>query len=243
MRGVFIVMRLGTAVLIAAAIGAQLQVTMAFYADRPPVVPTAAANFFSFFTIQSNLIACAALLIGGVLLLRSRDLTVPEPRWFAVLLAAATTYMLTTGIVYNTLLRGIELPQGSTVPWSNEVLHVIAPVYLAIDLFFAPRRRRLGWGAILIIVGYPIVWAVYTLVRGPLITAPLTGDPWWYPYPFLDPHQVPGGYLGVAGYIVGIAVLIAALAALVVWYGRARGIAPGETAVTPEADVSAPRRG
>ncbi|WP_223171349.1 Pr6Pr family membrane protein [Microbacterium sp. NIBRBAC000506063] len=136
------------------------------------MVPTAAANFFSFFTIQSNLIACAALLIGGVLLLRTRDLTVPEPRWFAVLLAAATTYMLTTGIVYNTLLRGIELPQGATVPWSNEVLHVIAPVYLAIDLFVAPRRRRLGWGAILIIVGYPIVWAVYTLVRGPLITAP-----------------------------------------------------------------------
>ena len=36
-----------------------------------------------------------------------------------------TTYMIVTGLVYNILLRGIELPQGSEpIPWSNETLHV-----------------------------------------------------------------------------------------------------------------------
>src|SRR5690606_29600106 len=49
-----------------------------------------------------------------------RDAT-REPRWLAVALSCVTTYMIITGIVYNLLLRGIELPQGSTVPWSNEV--------------------------------------------------------------------------------------------------------------------------
>lgn len=215
------------AALILAAVVGQLIVTIGFYAEHnPPAIPTALGNFFSFFTIQSNLIAAAALAIGGVLLWRARSISSAEPRWFAVLLAAATTYMLTTGVVYNLLLRGIELPQGSTLGWSNEVLHLVAPIYLAIDLLFAPRRRRLGWGTILVIIAYPIVWCVYTLLRGPLTTAPMTGDPWWYPYPFLDPHLVPGGYLGVAGYIVGIAVLIAGFAALVIWWGRRRGIDP-----------------
>lgn len=224
MRWTFIAARAGVAVLILVAATAQLGVTVEFNrANNPAAVPTAVANFLSFFTIQSNLIGAVALAIGAVLLLRARDLAEPDPPWFAVLLAAASTYLITTGIVYNVLLRGVELPQGLTVPWSNEVLHVVAPLYLLIDLLFAPRRRHLAWRAILAVVAYPIAWVIYTLIRGPLTTAPLTGDPWWYPYPFLDPHLVPGGYLGVTGYVAGIAVVIAGVAALVIWHGRVRG--------------------
>ncbi len=227
MRATFVIARLGMAALIVAAIVGQLLVTIDFYSTRnPAALPTAMANFFSFFTIQSNVIAAVTLAIGGVLLWRARRSETPEPRGFAILLAAATTYMVTTGIVYNLLLRGIELPQGTTLAWSNEVLHLIAPLYLLIDLFFAPRRRRLPWSTILILVVYPIIWVVYTLIRGPLTTAPLTGNPWWYPYPFLDPNLVSGGYLGVAAYVVGIAAVIAGVAALVVWYGRVRGSDP-----------------
>jgi hypothetical protein len=43
------------------------------------------------------------------------------------------------------------------------------------------------------------------------------------PYPFLDPHVV-GGYGGVAVYVVGIAVALAAVAALVVAVGRRRAV-------------------
>ena len=64
-------------------------------------------------------------------------------------LACATTYMLVTGVVYNTLLRGIELPQGTTVPWSNEVLHVIGPVFLLLDLIFGSSPTRLQWRSVL----------------------------------------------------------------------------------------------
>lgn len=227
MRATFVIARLGMAGLIVAAIVGQLLVTIDFYTTRnPPALPTAMANFFSFFTIQSNVVAAVTLAIGGVLLWRARNSASAEPRWFAVLLAAATSYMVTTGIVYNLLLRGVELPQGATLAWSNEVLHLVAPLYLAIDLFFAPRRRRLAWSTIGIIIAYPIVWVIYTLLRGPMTTAPLTGDPWWYPYPFLDPHLVPGGYLGVAGYVAAIAAVVAGVAALVVWYGRVRGSDP-----------------
>ena len=83
--------------------------------------------------------------------------------------------------------------------------------------------RGLGWGVVGIIAAFPIGWAAYTLIRANLIVSPLTGERGWYPYPFLNPALVPGGYLGVAGYIVGIAVAILAVGTGVVWASRKRG--------------------
>lgn len=186
-------------------------------------LPTVGANFLSFFTIDSNILAAIALAIGAVWAWTTGRNGEREPRWLAVLLACASTYMIVTGIVYNLLLRGIELPQGVTVVWANEVLHVIIPLFLLADVLFAPRRRTLPWSTVGIAAIFPILWVVYTLIRANLIVAPATGEAWWYPYPFLNPHRVPGGYLGVSGYIVGIAAAILAVAAFVIWVGRKRG--------------------
>ena len=119
--------------------------------------------------------------------------------------------MIITGIVYNLLLRNIPLPQGSTVPWSNEILHVWAPIFLLLDVLFAPRRRALSWSALGAVVVFPIVWLAYTLIRGPLVHDFRTGNDWWYPYPFLNPNVQPWGYVGVALYSIGIAVAIVAV--------------------------------
>lgn len=221
-------LRIAAALLAFAAIAAQLTRSIQNALDSPTEwgghIPTVAANFLSFFTIESNLFAAIALVIAAIWALRHRSTTAPEPRWLAVVLVCVSTYMIVTGIVYNTLLRGEVLPQGVTVPWSNEVLHVVIPLFLLLDVLLAPRRRALGWSTIAIAAVFPLVWAVYTLIRANLIIAPATGQPYWYPYPFLNPHHVPGGYLGVAGYIVGIAIAIIAVAAGVVWVGRRRAI-------------------
>ncbi|REJ06408.1 hypothetical protein DY023_06420 [Microbacterium bovistercoris] len=219
--------RIAAAALTAGAIVAQLirtvERTLAASDPWAAHLPTVIANFFSFFTILSNVGAVVALAIGGVWMLRHA--TGAEPRWLATLLLCVATYMIVTGIVYNVLLRGIALDQGSTVWWSNEVLHVIAPLFLLADVLFAPRPRALPWSSLWTVAAFPIVWVVYTLLRANAITAPATGDPWWYPYPFLNPHMVPGGYLGVAGYVVGIAVAIIAVGAGVLWVGRRRAVA------------------
>lgn len=219
--------RLAAAALGVAAIVAQLALTVQIATTDPTPwgshLPTVWWNFFSFFTIDSNVLAAVVLAIGGVWALRHRNDDAREPRWFAVLLVCASTYMIVTGIVYNTLLRGFPLPQGSTVGWSNEVLHVVIPLFLLVDVLFAPRRRALPWSTVLIAAIFPIVWAVYTMVRANFITGPVTGNPWWYPYPFLDPNG-PGGWPSVIVYILGIAVAIIAFAAGVVWVGRRRGI-------------------
>jgi hypothetical protein len=131
-----------------------------------------------------------------------------------------TTYMFTTGLVYNLLLRGVELPQGATLEWSNEVLHVIAPLYVVLDWLLAPGRTPIAakrlWG----ILVFPIVWVVYTLVRGPLVMDYVLGKNYWYPYPFLNPETSPNGYASVAFYVVLIALVIGAAAAGVLWISR-----------------------
>ena len=218
------ILRLVISAVIATAIVAQLSLSVSRAVERGNDVGTIVANFFSFFTILSNAASVVVLAWAAIWYFTRGARAKSEPRGLAIALASVTTYMIVTGLVYNTLLRNIELPQGSTpIPWSNETLHVIAPIFLLLDLFLGPLRRRLNWSAVFAIAVFPIVWAVYTLVRGPLVTNPINGNPYWYPYPFMDPNNFANGYLGVAVYIVAIAVAIMAAGVLVVWIGRRRG--------------------
>ncbi|MBW9092541.1 Pr6Pr family membrane protein [Microbacterium jejuense] len=208
------------AALIVAAIVAQLAKSVGTSIGLGRDVGTTIANFFSFFTILSNASAAVVLLVAAIWFwTRGRDAD-REPTGLAVALAAVSTYMIITGIVYNTLLRNVVLPQGSEpVWWSNEVMHLIAPLFLLADVFFGPLRRALPWRSLWWIVAFPIVWVVYTMVRGPLVTNPVSGDPFWYPYPFLNPNN-PGGWPSVILYVIGIAIAIVAVASFVVWWGR-----------------------
>jgi len=220
MRVLFAVLRVAVAAAVIAAIVAQLVTSYGFWTARGvESIWINVVNFFSFFTIDSNIGAAAVGLIGAVVLLGR---TGRDPVWFNGFRVAVVTYMVVTGIVYNLLLRGIELPQGSTVPWSNEVLHVIAPAYLLIDWLLAPGRIRLGYRAVWGVVAFPIVWVVYTLIRGPVTPDEVYGKPFWYPYPFLNPNTSANGYLSVAFYIVLIAVVIGLTAAGAVWASRRR---------------------
>lgn len=220
MRIGFIILRAAGAVAVTAAVVGQLVVSIGYWTTTGVRdLATSIANFFSFFTIQSNIVGAVALAIGAVLLLRGVG---EDPRWYAVLRGCATTYLVTTGVVYNILLRGIELPQGSTLPWSNEVLHVVVPIVLLADWLFASGRRRLGWATVGVIVVYPVVWVVYTLVRGPVVYSDAMGRQGWYPYPFLDPANFENGHGTVALYVVAIAALIALAGCGVVAVSRMR---------------------
>ena len=220
MRPAFIILRAAGAIAVVAAIAGQLTVSIDYWTTTGVRdLATSIGNFLSFFTIQSNIVGAVALAIGAVRLLRGAE---EDPRWFAVLRACATTYLVTTGVVYNVLLRGIELPQGSTLAWSNEVLHVVVPLVLLVDWLFAPGRRRLGWATVGVIVIYPVAWVVYTLVRGPFVSSDAMSRQGWYPYPFLDPANFENGYGTVAVYVVAIAALIALAGCGVVAVSRMR---------------------
>lgn len=151
-------------------------------------------NFFSFFTIQSNLFAVAVLLSSALgLTERWRPATVDLIR------GAAVVYMATTGVVYGLLLVGYTEQLDTNVVWADTVVHRLMPIVLVADWLIAPPRTRLTLRRALVWIWYPVLFVGYSLIRGPLVE--------WYPYPFLDPGLV-GGFIGVVAYCVGITASI-----------------------------------
>jgi len=150
-------------------------------------------DFFSYFTIESNLVAIVVLIAGGVL-------NPQGPRWVYVR-GAATLFMVITGIVYAVLLAHAEV--GLTSPWINDTLHRVTPLVMLADwIAFSPwarssYRAALGW----LIV--PLAYFAYSLLRGAAVH--------WYPYPFLNPMH-PGGYGRVVIYAVVLAVAMGLMA-------------------------------
>lgn len=238
------VLRMAIAVLLAAAIVRQLAASVGTATELGRDVATTIANFFSFFTVLSN-IATAVVLVWAAawFFARGRHAPAAEPPGLAVALACVTTYMIITGIVYNALLRSIELPQGSApIPWSNEMLHLIGPVFLLADVFVGPLRRALPWRSLWVVIAFPVAWVGYTMIRGPLTTNPVSGNPFWYPYPFLNPNG-PGGWPSVVAYVIGIALAILVVGSFVVWWSRRAGTATDAAASTvAEAPGSGIRR-
>lgn len=192
------------ALLIFAAVIGQLVFSLSFSPDDLGFFFT---NFFSFFTILSNVVAAVALALATWFIVGRGD----APAWFWGVLGASTTYMVTTGVVYNALLRGISLDQEATLGWSNEVLHLFGPILVAVLWWFAPGRIALPWNHLGLVALFPLAWGAYTVVRGALVG--------WYPYPFMNPSQ-PGGYGAVALYMCAIAAVIIGADALIVRLSR-----------------------
>jgi hypothetical protein len=162
-------------------------------------------SYFSYFTIDSNLIAAAVLLIGA-----ARWRSEPSPT-FDLVRGAAVVYMSVTGIVFTLLLSNTDVD--TAIPWVNSVVHQLMPIVIVADWLLDPPGRRLTTRRGLVWLTFPFAWLAYTLVRGSL-----TG---LYPYPFLDPAN--GGYQSVAVYIVAILVVMAIVCWLTVVLGNAAG--------------------
>jgi hypothetical protein len=162
-------------------------------------------SYFSYFTIDSNLIATAVLLIGAAWW-RSE----PSPT-FDLVRGAAVVYMSVTGIVFTLLLSNTDVD--TAIPWVNSVVHQLIPIVIVADWLLDPPAQRLTTRQGLLWLTFPFAWLAYTLIRGSL-----TG---LYPYPFLDPAN--GGYWSVAIYIVAILVVMAIVCWLTVVLGNAAG--------------------
>lgn len=222
MRILFALIRIAVAAAIVAAVVGQLLTSVGYWSAKGGVdIATHTVHFFSFFTIDSNVLSAVVLLIGAYFLLfRKGD----DPKWYNLLRATTATYMITTGVVYNLLLRGIELPQGSTLAWSNEILHVVACLWLLLDWLLAPGRTPIASRELWKVLVFPLVWCVYTLVRGPLVLDTVYGNPFWYPYPFLNPNTSANGYFSVAFYVILITLVISVAGAGVLWVSRRKAL-------------------
>jgi hypothetical protein len=160
-------------------------------------------NFFSFFTIESNLLAIVVLLVGGAV-----D---PQSQRWAYVRGGATLYMVITGIIYAALLANQEV--GLTAAWVDSAMHQVTPAVLLADWVCFPPWPRATYRAALAWLAFPLVYLAYSLSRGAAVD--------WYPYPFLDPRR-PGGYGRVAAFAVVLALVMALVAVAVNAVGRKR---------------------
>ena len=183
--------------------------------------------YFSYFTIDSNLVAAVVLLTYAT---RPRP---DRPHGLDVVRGAAVVYMSVTGIVFTLLLSGTDVD--TTIPWVNSVVHELMPLVLMAHWLLDPPAVRVTVRQATTWLAFPFVWIVYTLIRGSIIDR--------YPYPFLDPAK--DGYSTVAQYCVGIFILIVLVCAVVRWIGNTRSsgelVAPGTSHPARSARLSPSR--
>ena len=161
-------------------------------------------RFFAFFTIQSNLVGVAAF---SWLVARGDG---PRSRALELLRAGAAVYLSVTFFVVIFLLSGVDVQL--QLVWVDVVLHKIFPVIVVADLILDPPRTRLVAQDIVTLLIYPLVWTLFTVIRGAVDG--------WYPYPFLDPTH--GGYAQVAVTIVAVLIGFIVIAAAIIWIGNWR---------------------
>lgn len=151
-----------------------------------------AADFFSYFTILSNVLAMILFLFFGL----TTGKRIEHRKKLDTLRAAVTTYMAITGIIYWTIL--VKNPGApAAYPWITITAHGIMPIAVVIEWLLLPPIAKIKLKKAFLFLLFPVLFVIYTEIRGPLVN--------WYPYFFLNPEKVT--YTQMSKYIIGILVL------------------------------------
>lgn len=180
-------LRLGTGLVALAAVAAMYWILHAH--DPAGTRLRNAVNYFSYFTILTN------LLVGVACLAPAMRADGPAGRFFARpdVRGAVALYVLVMALVYLVLLAPIYHPQGAQ-KWVNHVLHRVVPLlYLADWTLLVPRGTLVPRHVMMWLV-FPLLYGGYTLIHGA----------WsgWYPYPFIAVDRL--GYPTVFANLVGL---------------------------------------
>jgi hypothetical protein len=192
--------RLAVAVLIVAALVAQFR----WSSDNRPTFT--AGNFFSYFTVQSNIL----LAVSFVALVVRPALAKHVP--FLALRGISTLNIIVTGLVYALLLAPSSADVDVTLQWVDVVLHTLAPIAGLADWLVDPPRRRIPLRTVAIWLSYAVVWLGYTMIRGAATE--------WYPYPFLGPDEESVGSIVVT--CLAITAVFVVLSAGLCWWSARR---------------------
>ncbi|MFK0165067.1 Pr6Pr family membrane protein [Rhizobium sp. NPDC090279] len=157
---------------------------------------TMTANFFSYFTIQSNLLLALALLWAETAPFSAVGRWANKPSTRSALLI----YVGVAGIVYVLVLRDAWHPRGWQLH-GDQILHYCVPVLYALDWIFLSERGKLSWRDALWWLAFPAAYSAYTLVHGYVSR--------FYPYPFLNV-----GDIGLEAVLLNMALLASAFLVL-----------------------------
>jgi hypothetical protein len=175
------------------------------------------ANYFSFFTILTNLLVAVVLTL---------PLVAPHSRWGRIfsrptVMSGTAVYIAIVGMTYSFLLRDLWDPRGAD-KIADVLLHDLVPLmYVGYWLIFVPKGL-LRWKDTIFWLPYPVLYFCYSLIRGAV-----NG---WYPYPFIDVSKL--GYSRVlanaAMLVCGFLVVALLAVAIGRWMGRTSPSACGQ---------------
>lgn len=137
----------------------------------------ATVDYFSYFTILSNILVALTLAFAAL---------APNSRLGLALLAppmvlATVVYITVTGATFYFILAKLYHLEGWTKVLDHLLHYVMPPAFVLFWLLFVPKGRlhlrNVAWMLVA-----PLVYAAYTLVHGPF-----SG---FYPYPFVDVPEI-----------------------------------------------------
>ncbi|MEO6886145.1 MAG: Pr6Pr family membrane protein [Jatrophihabitantaceae bacterium] len=169
-------------------------------------------NFFSYFTVQSNVLTLAVAVLLVISPQRASDA-------FQLLRIGALTGITVTGLVYGGLIAPYVHPKGIERLYDT-LFHYISPAMAVVGFFVLLPRARFS-ARHLWFIAWPLCWLGYTLVRAAVSQPDYPREDGTfakYPYDFLDVDL--HGWGTVVGFIAAITVLLLAVASIYLWLSR-----------------------
>lgn len=168
-------------------------------------VPELVIRFFSYFTIDSNLLIalCSTCILCFPKTKIGEFFATPSAK------TAITMYIMVVMLIYNTVLRFLWVLEGWSIV-ANELLHVIVPLMFLFYWIYFVAKHQLRWSNIWLWLLYPLLYTVFVLVRGSFAD--------FYPYPFLNVTKF--GFNKVLVNCMLVTLLFAFLSLLFIGIGR-----------------------
>lgn len=169
----------------------------------------------AYYTIQSNVIGLGVMILAVI-----RGLRRPaDPgRLLSLLKPAASALLVVTFLVYHFMLSPTISPDyfATSAGWaSNLAVHYLCPLWITADFFLFDLRGMIRKTDPLLWAAYPLFYLILVNVLAWAgVTYEFDGNVSRYPYFFINPDVMPGGWAGVA-----LAVLALIVSFLLLFYG------------------------
>lgn len=170
--------------------------------------PGLTLNFFSYFTVLTNVLVAVALTLPVLAAGR------PLGRWAASegVRAGVTMYAVVVGLVYHFMLHATWDPQGLALV-VNVALHYVMPAAMLLDWLVFTLKGRLRWIDAPKWLAFPLIYGAWAVVHG------LAAD--WWPYWFVDVSEL--GWGRAAAYFGGLLIFFLIVGLAVVAIDRMLG--------------------
>lgn len=134
-------------------------------------------RFFSYFTIQTNLLIALILSYHAVIPNETSDKKFNK----AGILTALTVFITVVGAVYQIMLRPIWDPKGM-FRLADELLHSLIPLMFITYWYKFEEHHKVDYRQIAYWLLFPLGYLIYTIIHGYY-----SG---YYPYPFVNVSEI-----------------------------------------------------